>query len=85
VYAPVPEFPEKPVRKWKKQKPATVILSFVVTAEGKTRDVKVTMSSNRDLEKAAVAAVSQWTFKPGTKDGKPVAVQTSAEVRYELY
>lgn len=85
VYTPDPEFPEKPPRNWKKQKPAKVILSFVVTSEGKVRDIRITTSSNRDLEKAAVAAVSQWIFKPGTNDGKAVAVRTSAEVDYELY
>jgi len=85
LYAPVPEFPEKPSKKWKKQKPATVKLSLVVTSEGRVRDLKVIESTSQDLEKATVATVSQWTFKPGIKDGKPVAVQTTVEVDYRLY
>jgi hypothetical protein len=28
--------------------------------------------------------VKQWLFKPGTKDGKPVAVQVSVEINFTL-
>ena len=35
-------------------------------------------------DQEAVKAVKQWTFKPGTKDGKPVAVRVSIEIACTL-
>ena len=32
----------------------------------------------------ALAAVSQWRFEPGTKDGTPVAVSVRVEVNFHL-
>jgi outer membrane biosynthesis protein TonB len=29
-----------------------------------------------------VDAVKQWRFEPGTKEGKPVAVKISVEIRF---
>lgn len=62
-----------------------VELAMIVTAEGKVRDVKVTKSLERDLDKRAISAVSAWRFEPGTKDGKPVAVRVRAQVEFNLY
>ena len=36
------------------------------------------------LDKQAVEAAKQWRFKPGTKDGKPVAVRVSVELTFSL-
>jgi len=58
---------------------------MIVTAEGRVRDVKVTKSLDEDLDKQAVSAVSAWRFKPGTKDGRPVAVRLRAQVEFNLY
>jgi TonB family protein len=58
---------------------------MIVTAEGKVRDLKVTKSLDKDLDKQALAAVSTWRFEPATKDGKPVAVHLSTAVTFRLY
>jgi len=34
--------------------------------------------------KAAVEAVKKWRFRPGTKNGKPVAVIFTVEVDFRL-
>jgi hypothetical protein len=31
-----------------------------------------------------MAAIGQWTFQPGVKDGKPVTVSAVIEVNYRL-
>jgi protein TonB len=36
------------------------------------------------LDQQAMAAVSQWRFKPGMKDGKPVPVYANVEVNFRL-
>jgi TonB family protein len=36
------------------------------------------------LDEKAVEAVEKWKFKPGFKDGKPVAVAATVEVNFRL-
>ncbi|MGH9648532.1 MAG: M56 family metallopeptidase [Bryobacteraceae bacterium] len=62
----------------------TVGLSLVVNSQGRADDVKVTQSLETGLDLNAVAAVSQWLFKPGTKDGQPVDVAVKIEVNFKL-
>src|SRR5262245_21165575 len=54
-----------------------VVLEGVVRDDGKVADVKVTESldSVYGLDEQAVKAFKQYEFKPGEKDGKPVAVR----------
>jgi protein TonB len=63
-----------------------VVLDVVVLSDGKVGDVKVSESldSIYGLDKNAVAAMKQWEFKPGTKDGKPVTVRVSLEITFAL-
>lgn len=63
----------------------TVELSAVVLTDGSVGDeVTVTRSLDEDLDKEAVKAAKQWKFRPGTKDGKPVAVQVNIELTFTL-
>jgi len=63
-----------------------VVLSAVVRADGTVGDVTVTQSLDTQygLDDAAVAAVEQWTFKPGTKDGRAVDVEIHLSIRFTL-
>jgi outer membrane biosynthesis protein TonB len=36
------------------------------------------------LDANAVAALSQWLFKPGTKDDQPVDVAVTIEINFRL-
>jgi outer membrane biosynthesis protein TonB len=36
------------------------------------------------LDEQAVKAISQWKFRPGTKDGQPVTVMATIEVNFRL-
>jgi TonB family protein len=62
-----------------------VMLSMIVTADGKVRDVKVTKSLEEDLDKRAISSVSAWRLDPGRKDGYPVPVRLRAQVEFNLY
>jgi protein TonB len=64
----------------------TVLLQSVVLADGTIGDVSVTRSldSKLGLDEEAVKAMKQWQFKPGTKDGKPVAVRVQVEMTFTL-
>ena len=59
----------------------TVGLEVVVQADGAVGEVKVARSLDPTygLDQEAVKAMKQWQFKPGTKDGKAVAVRVDVE------
>ena len=63
-----------------------VVLAAVVLPDGKVGEVtiKESLDSIYGLDKNAVAAMKQWEFKPGTKDGKPVAVRVNIELHFTL-
>lgn len=82
IYQPDPEFSEE-ARKAKFQ--GTCVVWFVVGPDGKTRDIRVHRTLGLGLDEKAVEAVKNWRFEPAMKDGKPVAVQVSAEVSFRLY
>ncbi len=57
----------------------TVLLDITVGADGRVTDAMVTKSDLPDwTDDEAVKAVSQWVFKPGTLDGRVVAVRSTA-------
>jgi TonB family protein len=60
----------------------TCVLKFVVGRDGIPRDIQVSRTLGLGLDEKAIEAVSQWRFKPGMKDGKPVAVLVSAEITF---
>ena len=64
----------------------TVLLECVVLADGTMGDVNVSRSLDPKLglDQEAVRAAKQWTFKPGMKDGKPVAVRVQIELTFTL-
>ena len=59
-------------------------LSTVVLASGAIGEVTVTRSLDSGLDEQAVAAMKQWTFKPGMKDDKPVAVRVDIQMNFTL-
>jgi TonB family protein len=64
----------------------SVWLGCVVSETGDVVDVKVTKSLDTEygLDQAAIDAAQQWKFKPGSKDGKPVAVFITLELTFTL-
>jgi TonB family protein len=62
----------------------TVMLRIVVGTDGKARDLRVLRSLGLGLDENAIAAVSNWQFEPGVKDGQPVNVIAQIEVNFRL-
>lgn len=61
----------------------TVIIAATIDTEGKVTYPRVTKSLPV-LNQAALDAVQQWTFKPGTRDGQPVPVDVTLTVEFLL-
>ena len=62
-----------------------VILAFLISVDGKVVESKVDKSSGfKNLDRAAISALSQCKFKPGTKDGKPEQAWTKVEYNWTL-
>jgi TonB family protein len=63
-----------------------VLMSVVVLETGDVGYVKITHSLDAEygLDQAAVDAAKQWKFRPGTKDGQPVAVEIMIQITYAL-
>lgn len=76
-----PEYSEE-ARKAKWQ--GTVQLAVIVDETGHPRDIKVSQSLGLGLDQKAIEAVQQWLFRPGMKDGKPVAVIATIQVTFHL-
>ncbi len=82
LYDPSPEYSEE-ARKAKYS--GTSIVSLIVGPDGLPRNITVSRSVGLGLDEKAIEAVKQWRFKPAVKDGKPVAVEISVEVSFNLY
>ena len=64
-----------------------VELEIVVLPDGSVGDVRVVKSLDRasGLDDAAIEAAKKWRFKPGTKDGKPVATKVLMSLEFRLH
>jgi TonB family protein len=62
----------------------TVVLDTVIREDGSVQVRRVMRSAGFGLDEKAIAAVLKWRFKPGKKDGAPVAVALNVEVRFNL-
>jgi len=64
----------------------TVFIKAVVRTDGTPADIEISESLDTEygLDKQAVTALSQWRFEPGLKDGKPVPVLVTVEMRFRL-
>ena len=59
------------------RKAAQVIVAFTVDDAGQVRDLEVVRSGGSDFDAAALEAARALGFRPGTADGRPVAVRVS--------
>lgn len=63
----------------------TVSMSFLVKPDGSVADSKIEKTSGfKNLDKAAIKALSACKFKPGTKDGSPAETWTKVDYAWKL-
>jgi TonB family protein len=60
----------------------SVIVGLIVSSKGEPKEVHVVRSLEKTVDDAAVEAVRQWEFEAARKDGKPVAVRITVEIRF---
>jgi TonB family protein len=59
----------------------SIKLKCVVSSEGTTKDVEIVSGLEKVMDANAVAALKQWKFEPGQREGKPVAVRIASNSR----
>jgi TonB family protein len=62
----------------------TVLLKLVVDVDGLAKDIQVMNGLGLGLDEKAVMAIQRWKFKPGEKEGVPVAVAANVEINFKL-
>jgi TonB family protein len=62
----------------------TVVLNVEVHPDGRAHNMHVERSLDPGLDQKALEAVKLWEFRPGKKDGKPVAVAATIEINFRL-
>jgi protein TonB len=77
-----PEFSEE-ARKAKFS--GNVQVYLIVDEKGMPTHVRVVRGVGMGLDEKAVEAVRQYRFKPGMKDGKPVAVDLYIDVNFQIF
>jgi protein TonB len=77
-----PDYPKNALRNGDT---GTVMLSFLIGADGKVADSRIEKSSGfRELDRAAQAGLSLCHFKPGTVDGVPQQSWTKMQYVWSL-
>ncbi|MGA2252844.1 energy transducer TonB [Terracidiphilus sp.] len=82
IYTIDPEFSEE-ARRAKYQ--GEVMLQIIVDAQGNVQSPRVVRPLGMGLDEKAIEAVMKYKFKPGTKEGKPVAVYMTIAINFRLY
>jgi len=78
----VPNYPASALRSGD-----TGVVTVAATIDASGRPIKVGIddrSGNRDLDRAAVAAVKQWRFQPALRNGKAVEGMVRVPVEFTL-
>ena len=78
--APDPKFPDLPADA---EPHGTVVMLVGVNAKGHVAAVRVLRSDEKAFEQSAVDTVKKWRFKPARKDGQPVPVQVTVEMKFQ--
>jgi TonB family protein len=68
--------PGYPLELMRQNVQGTVILSAVIHSNGVVGEVRILRGVDDRLDQYASAALSRWRFRPATKNGDPVALQT---------
>lgn len=74
-----PKYPQDLV---KEHVEGEVILYGVIRADGSVDSIQLVRGLDKQLDANAVAAFSQWKFRPATKDGQPVDLEAIVHIPF---
>jgi protein TonB len=74
--------PTYPPELRRKKRTGTVHVLFLVDQRGRVTNARVQKSTDPAFEEAALRAVRQWRFEPGTRGGKPVQFKMLAPITF---
>ena len=74
--------PEYPADARKAHCEGTVILDVIIDQTGRPTAILAESPVKCGLDRKAVEAVSRWRFRPGSRNGNPVAVQSTITVSF---
>lgn len=60
----------------------SVLIGLVVSSKGEPEQVHVVRSLEKAVDQSAVEAVQKWQFDAARKNGQPVAVRITVEIRF---
>jgi TonB family protein len=63
----------------------TVTLYAIIRPDGSVDSVRVLSSLDDRLDESAVRALSRWHFRPGSKNGAPVAVEAVVQIPFRMH
>ncbi len=63
---------------------AVVVVEFVVDAEGRVAEPRVTSSNASEFNSAALLGVSRWKFRPGILAGRKVPTRMEVPLKFDL-
>ncbi len=75
--------PKPPPEFWGTHEDQSVVLDVIVAKDGSPTVRAVVNSPGRNYTAAALESIKEWTFEPGTCDGKPVAMPFTATVKFQ--
>jgi TonB family protein len=81
IYRVEPEYTEE-ARQAKYQ--GTVVVRVIIHKDGTLAVDEIVRELDYGLTQRAIEALEQWKFKPGMKNGEPVAVSLTMEVNFNL-
>jgi protein TonB len=76
-----PAYPAESIREGVE---GTVVLYAVIHSDGHVTDVRVLHSVDERLDTSARTALTHWQFRPATKGGSPVALETVVHIPFAL-
>jgi TonB family protein len=77
--------PDYPIGARQNYEEGWVNLTFMVSPEGKPYEAYVSDSvGSKDFQRAALANIQHWTFKPATVNGQPIDSMVSMKMKFSL-
>lgn len=82
LYSPAPVIPDYLRNQNLK---TSVVIEFLITAQGQVTPRLLDSSGNDELDAIALNTVAKWQFKPAAQDNVPVDSKTRLRILFEVY